>query len=354
MKLSRPARRILVCSALVLLALVAVRLLFFPSGKVLPLSGIVTTDSVIVAPESAGRLERLLVREGDAVKAGQLLGTIQSAEPRADLSYYEHTEQQASAQVSRAEADLKYQEALTESQIKQAEAGAAAAGAQVAAAAADAENTRLNFRRAEELRRSGTASVQDYDAARTANVSAEARLEAARKQAAAAQAAIELARANQNQVAASRAALRGQTDVLAASGAQKDKAAVRLAYTELHAPIDGIVDVRAARAGEVVGVGQPVVTLVNPDDLWVRVDVEESYIDGVHLGDRMTVRLPSGAEREGTVFYRAVDGDYATQRDVSRTKRDVKTFEIRLRCDNRDRALALGMTAYVSLPLGRR
>jgi HlyD family secretion protein len=44
-----------------------------------------------------------------------------------------------------------------------------------------------------------------------------------------------------------------------------------------------------------------------------------------------------------------VDADYATQRDVSRTKRDIKTFEIRLRCDNRDRKLAVGMTAYVNL-----
>ena len=66
------------------------------------------------------------------------------------------------------------------------------------------------------------------------------------------------------------------------------------------------------------------------------------------------MRLPSGAEREGTVFYRAVDADYATQRDVSRTKRDIRTFEIRLRRDNKDRSLAVGMTAYVSLPLGRQ
>jgi HlyD family secretion protein len=42
---------------------------------------------------------------------------------------------------------------------------------------------------------------------------------------------------------------------------------------------------------------------------------------------------------------------FATQRDVSRTKRDIRTFEIRLRLDNKDRRLALGMTAYVLLPL---
>ena len=136
----------------------------------------------------------------------------------------------------------------------------------------------------------------------------------------------------------------------AAADAQRAKADVRLRYTEIHAPIDGIVDVRAVRIGEVVNPGQPVVTLINPDDLWVRADIEESYIDRVRIGDTLKVRLPSGVEREGTVFYRGVDASYATQRDVSRTKRDIKTFEVRLRLDNSDRRLAVGMTAYVELP----
>ena len=91
---------------------------------------------------------------------------------------------------------------------------------------------------------------------------------------------------------------------------------------------------RAARTGEYVDAGQPIVTLINPDDLWVRADVEETYIDRVRVGDTMTVRLPSGAERQGTVFFRGIDAAFATQRDVSRTKRDIKTFEIRLRVDN--------------------
>ena len=135
----------------------------------------------------------------------------------------------------------------------------------------------------------------------------------------------------------------------AAATAQRTKADVRLRYAEIHAPMAGIVDVRAARVGEVVVPGQPVVTLINPDDLWIRADVEESYIDRVRIGDKITVRLPSGAEREGTVFYRGADAAFATQRDVSRTKRDIKTFEIRLRVDNHDRVLAVGMTAYVLL-----
>jgi multidrug resistance efflux pump len=113
------------------------------------------------------------------------------------------------------------------------------------------------------------------------------------------------------------------------------------------------VDVRAVREGEVVTAGQALVTLINPDSLWVRADVEETYIDRVRLGDKLTVRLPSGEERVGTVYYRGVDADFATQRDVSRTKRDIKTFEVRLRVNNRDRRLAVGMTAYVLLPVAR-
>ena len=83
----------------------------------------------------------------------------------------------------------------------------------------------------------------------------------------------------------------------------------------------------------------------------MRADVEETYIDRVRLGDHVQVRLPSGDERDGVVFYRGADAAFATQRDVSRTKRDIKTFEIRLRVDNRDRRLAVGMTAYVLLPV---
>jgi HlyD family secretion protein len=140
---------------------------------------------------------------------------------------------------------------------------------------------------------------------------------------------------------------------LAAAQAQAEKAKVQFGYTEIHAPVAGTVNVRAALPGEVVNPGQAILTLIDPDDLWVRVDVEESYIDRIRIGETVTVRLPSGAERQGTVFFRGIDADYATQRDVSRTKRDIKTFEVRLRCDNRDRALAVGLTAYVTLPLAK-
>ncbi len=136
-----------------------------------------------------------------------------------------------------------------------------------------------------------------------------------------------------------------------AARAQKERATVRLGYTEIRAPISGLVAERAALLGEVVNPGQAIVSVINPDDLWVRADVEETYIDSIRLGDRLPVRLPSGREYVGTVFFRGVDAEYATQRDVSRSKRDIKTYEIRLRVDNSERRLYPGLTAFVTLPL---
>ena len=138
---------------------------------------------------------------------------------------------------------------------------------------------------------------------------------------------------------------------LAAVGAQQKKASVRLGFAQLVAPVGGVVDVMPARIGEVITTGQAVMTLVNPDDLWVRADIEETYIDRIRLGDTFTVRLPSGDVRIGTVIYRRPDASFATHRDVSRTKRDIRTFETRLRVDNTDRHLAVGMTVYVMLPV---
>ena len=317
----------------------------------LVLTGIVTTDDVIVSPQIGGQIEQLLAKEGDAVKKGQLVAVIVPDELRADTAYFTHNVAGLSSQVQESEAALRFQERQTADQILQAESNLASSEAQVVAAAADLENARLVYSRTENLSKRGIVPPQELDQSRTAANAAQAKLDAIKKQVDAQRAAVALARSTAEQTAVRRSQVQANEHLKAAANAQRTKADVRLRYTELHAPIDGIVDVRAVRVGEVVNPGQPVVTVINPDDLWVRVDVEESYIDRVRIGDALTVRLPSGVERQGTVFYRGVDASFATQRDVSRTKRDIKTFEVRLRVDNSDRRLAVGMTAYVVLPI---
>lgn len=342
-------RKILVI--VIVLALAAAGVAYWhslrPSSIVL--TGIVETDEVRVNSQIQGRLDKLLVQQGDSVKEGQLVALIQPQELAADRAYYENSAKASAAQVEQAKADLSFLEAQTRDQINQAEANLAMYQAQVIQAQADLQYAQLKLKRAKILR--DVNAEQDYEQASTSYDAAKAHVDSLQKQVQSAAAAVQLARANADQIASRKAALEASTKQLAAARAQTEKADVQLGYTRLVSPTNGIVDVRAALQGEVVTPGQTVVTLVNPDNLWVRADVEESYIDRIHIGDKLTVRLPSGATREGTVYFRGIDADYATQRDVSRTKRDIKTFEIRLRCDNHDRSLALGMTAYVILPL---
>ena len=317
----------------------------------LTLTGIVTTNDVVVSPQIGGQISELTVKEGDAVRKGQVVALIRPDELQAETAYYRSNVAGLASQVRESEAALRFQQQQTADQIRQAEAAVASTEAQVKAAAADLEHARLTFSRTQDLAQQKVASAQELDEARTAFAAAQAKMDALSRQVDAQRAAVALARSNAEQVSVRRSQVQASEHMQAAAAAQQEKADVRLRYAELHAPIDGIVDVRAVRAGEVVNPGQPVITLVNPDDLWVRADVEETYIDRIRNGDTMTIRLPSGDERQATVFYRGVDAGFATQRDVSRTKRDIKTFEVRLRADNADRRLAVGMTAYVLLPL---
>jgi HlyD family secretion protein len=105
-----------------------------------------------------------------------------------------------------------------------------------------------------------------------------------------------------------------------------------------------------AKQGEVVAQGSPIVVIVDVDHLWVHADVEETYIDSIQFGQKLSVRLPSGDTLEGPLFFKGVENDFATQRDVSRTKRDIKTFAIKVAIPNPGRRLFTGMTATVLLP----
>jgi HlyD family secretion protein len=321
-----------------------------PSSLVL--TGIVTTNDVTVAPQIGGRLVSLTVKEGDSVTKGQQVAEIDPGELQADRAYYEHSADGIASQVREGEAALRLQELQLVDQVKQAEAAVATAEAQRVAAAADVERAKVTLGRTNELYKQQLAAAQVMDEARTSYEAAQARMESLARQVDAARSALALVRSNFEQVAVRRSQLQTSQHQLAAVGSQRDKAEVRLGFTRVVAPIGGIVDVQPVREGEVVNSGQTLVTLINPDDLWVRADIEETYIDRVRIGDKLTVRLPSGEEREGTVYYRRADASFATQRDVSRTKRDIKTFETRLRVDNKDRRLAVGMTVYVMLVLG--
>jgi multidrug resistance efflux pump len=345
-------RRMLIIVALVVVLAAGVIFHFAtrePSSFVL--TGVVTTDEVRVGAMTQGQLRDLMVGPGDVVKKGEMLARIEPEDAQADFSYYKNTENASAAAVDESVAQLELLEMQTREQIRQADANLAVSRAQAAAGDANLEQARLELDRQKGMHERQLNSQAALDQSRTAYEAARAAAESGHKQVDAAEAALALAKANEEQIVVRRATLETSRRQLAAAGAQTERAKVRLGYTDVTAPIDGVVDVRAALAGEVVSPGATIVTLIDPDDLWVRADVEETYVERIRVGDKVQVRTPSGRVRECEVFFRGVDADYATQRDVSRTKRDIKTFEIRVRCDNSDRSLAVGMTAYVTVQL---
>src|SRR5258705_555933 len=121
--------------------------------KTLTITGIVTTNDVIVSPQVAGQIGELLVSEGDVVKKGQLLATITPDELRADTAYYAQNAAGLSSQVRESEAALRFEQSQTSQQTAQTESTLASIEAQVKAAAADLSAANSTYARTQDLAR---------------------------------------------------------------------------------------------------------------------------------------------------------------------------------------------------------
>jgi multidrug resistance efflux pump len=338
----------------------------WPRQAVLMLTGTVDGNEVVVGSQITARIARLAVEDGQSVHAGQLLATLDRGVQSADVQAARDAIRQAQASARQSEAQtgllaasLPAKLAQAEAQQQQAQAQVSQAHAQAQAAQATWDRAQAAFHRIQPLTAQGVMAPQDLDnatadlnAAQAGRVAAQAAVQAAERAQKAAAAAVADAQAQQRQLAVQRQ----QTTALeaAARGAEAAQAAAeaRLGFTDILAPVDGIVTLRAARQGEVVNPGNPIVTIFQTSDTWVDADVEETYAAGVKIGQELELRLPSGKTLRGPVIYKAVEADFATQRDVSRTKRDIKTVRIRVRVPNPGGELPLGMTAWVLLPAG--
>jgi multidrug resistance efflux pump len=314
------------------------------------LIGIVDANQVIVSSKVMGRIEKLYVDEGSKVKAGDLLAEIDSAELEAQRNSALAVITAYGSQVSATRATEQQTVGETNSGVVNAEARVAAAQAALAQAQADLARIQSDSQRTIELAKAGVASEQD-------RVRAEEQLKAQQALVISAQKNVDAAKADwhsasartiQQRAAASNVAMNEAQ--LNSARAQLAEAETRLGYTKIYAPVSGTVSVRAARQGEVVNPGTPIVTLIDFNDTWVRVAAPETDARFIAVGDKLKVRLPAGQPIDGSVIFKAVENDYATQRDVSRRKRDIKTISLKLKVDNPDGALVPGMTAEVRLP----
>jgi HlyD family secretion protein len=328
----------------------SVYLISTPRGSDIPLIGVVDGNEVIISPQIAGRMIKLNVDEGSEVKKGDLIAELDPTELNAALAQDDANITSLEAKVHQSDQTGRWTDSQTGASLNQARANVTSFQAQLAQANATLDLDELNNKRTIALFESGVSSAQDRDTADSVVRAARANVNSLQEQVHAQQAALAVAEANRKQVDVQLADLASTRAQLQQARALRDQAAAQLSYAKVYAPLDGIVSVRVAKQGEMVALGGPIVVVVDVDHLWVRADIEESYIDSVHFGEKLHVKLPSGDIIEGPVFFKGVESDFATQRDVSRTKRDIKTFAIKVAVPNPNRRLFTGMTATVLLP----
>jgi HlyD family secretion protein len=218
------------------------------SGKIYP------EEEVKISSDVSGEIIELTIKEGDYVKKGQLLARIRPESYQANV-------EQSEAQLDNTRAQLS----TAKSRIAQAEAQYLQA--------------KQAFDRSEELFTKKIISKADYESAQTALKTAKADVEAAKHTADAAEFTIK------------------------ATQAMIKEAKINLNKTTIYAPMDGIISLLNVKKGEkVVGTlqmsGTEMMRIANFDYMEVRVDVSESEITKVKLGDTASVEVDAYLDRK--------------------------------------------------------
>jgi HlyD family secretion protein len=316
----------------------------------LQLIGTVDANEVIVSSKIPGRIQSLTVQEGDPVKAGQLIAEIESQDLAAALKAAEATAAGNKWKLSEAQETEREDNGETSNAASAAEAQVKAAQASLAQAQANLDHQRADTSRTVALAAQGIMSAQARDEAETSLQAAQAAVNTARGNLDSAQATLRQARAHEMLTQVSARTVDEDRDAAANARALADEARVEQGYAQVLAPVDGKVDVWAARQGEVVAAGTPIVTIMDLTQTWVYAPLPETQADAVQLGDSLRVVMPSGATVKGKVIAKAAEGDFATQRDVSSLKRDIKTVQLKLLIPNPGEEFVPGMTAQVYVP----
>lgn len=270
------------------------------NGDLLEASGTVEATDARLGFGVPGRVETVSVREGDAVQAGAELATLRSTEASARRD-------QAQAQLDAARARLaELERGFRTEEVSQAKAEADAAAQRLA----DAER---ELSRADRLFEGGAISRESHEKSTLARDVAQSQRDKAREQLRLMQTGY-----RPEQVAAARAAVAQAEAALAAANAV-------LADMRIEAPFPGVVTLRHREPGESVTAGAPVLTLMNPDDRWVRIYVPEDRVGTVRLGEKARIRCDSfpGKDYPGEVTFIASEAEF--------TPKNVQTSEERVR-----------------------
>ena len=320
-----------------------------PSGD-LQLVGTVDANEVMVSAKIPGRIQTLTVDEGDDVKAGQLIAIIESDDLKAAHQAAEATAASQKWKLGETVETERQTRGETGSATVNAEAQLRSAQAALAQAQANYDHQQADTSRTVALAAQGIMSAQAKDDAATSLQASKAAVDAARDNVSAAEASLRQARAHELLTTVAARTVDSTRDEAENARALAKQAKVQLGYSQVFAPVTGKVNVRAARQGEVVAAGAPIVTIMDLTETWVYVPLPETQADSVQLGDSLNVVMPSGATIKGKVINKSAQADFATQRDVSARKRDIKTIQLKLLIDNPDERFVPGMTAEVYIP----
>lgn len=307
-------------------------------------TGVIEATEVLLAPEAQGTIEFLCCREGDPVKKGDVAVRIEAGTLKARIE-----EARASVNVAEEtvkEAGVRHEDSLVGKESARFEKEAASSEATRARALRDEASE--NIERAKGLFKNGYISKKDMDSAQAAYDSKEAELSAALSRAKRAEAAEKAAEVNIKAA---------KTGIEAAKAKKtKEEASLKTLLSDLEdtaavSPIDGVIVEKAYETGEVYSPGTHVYTVYDLSDIWARLDIEETDIGRIRLKDRATVTTPAipGKEFEAAVIEIGEVGQFATQKDVTRGRQDIKTFRVKAAVPNPDGKLKPGMTVTVKI-----
>ncbi|MGE0886428.1 MAG: HlyD family secretion protein [Blastocatellales bacterium] len=365
--------------AITLLAGAAVWWFFFrgPSApkEIIEVSGRIESDDAVVSAKTSGRIREITVREGDAVKAGQVVAVLDDDQLNARVN-------QSKSNVERSEARLQYarqqiavlqtqleQSRLTvgqarmdaEGRVSQAQGHVAAAEASLARAEADYKQARADAERFTTLADQGDAPARDGEQARTTADAHKSVVEAARKQVEAARGALMAAKANLDNPAIRAAAAaaieqqiyQAQSDVqsaeaeVARSRAELQEAEANRSDLQIIAPFDGIVSTRSAEPGEVVSPGKAIITIINPSQVYLRAFIPEGEIGRVRTGQPARVYLDSNSKQplDATVARIDPNASFTPENTYFRDDRIKQVVGVKLQLTNPQGFAKPGMPA---------
>jgi HlyD family secretion protein len=348
-------------------------------------SGTIEATRADLAFQASGRVERVLVDEGEDVTAGRLLAALDRSELEARRDAAEARVATAERELARLTALLRVHEATLPDEVDRAEAGVQALEARLRelergyrsqdveqarlaliSAGETLEKARKDRDRYEALYRRGSVSEEERDRVvlryenalrawerareqhalleegfRTEEIeTAEARLAEGRAVLALARDNLERIRVTEREVEAARARVDEARAALAL-------AEVRLGYTRLYAPFDGTITVRSVEPGEVIVPSREVLSLTDLSTVDLEIFVNETEIGAVKPGQDVEVKVDTFPDKvyRGKVSFISSEAEF-TPKFIQTQKERVKlVYRVKVSIPNPKRELKPGMPA---------